>query len=258
VFSLGENVTKPYVEVMRTLRRLMPTPNKLAALSMTMHCFTASFCSALLCGYHAESYLPQSFNFPELIVLIEAVLLVQSTDLDFETLQKQTHLPLQWILNTMLFTWTSYSLFVCDNGYVGCAYPGVQKGDTVSVLLGCMFPLILRPSPQSGVEDPQTWEVVSVAMVAGLMNGEAIYGDKLPSHWRAVQHYRDNNGSNRIDLYFNGFYDTQMDHLRIDPAEILTQMGIKVENYQRYPHRLVVLPETLRAAGVPFREFILV
>jgi hypothetical protein len=53
-------------------------------------------------------------------------------------------------------------------------------------------------------------------------------------------------------------YDCETETLSLDPAAILEKAGIKVERYQRDPHRLEVLPETLRAAGIPVQDFILV
>ncbi|KNG49330.1 HET-domain-containing protein [Stemphylium lycopersici] len=52
--------------------------------------------------------------------------------------------------------------------------------------------------------------------------------------------------------------DTETQELHTDLVAILEKAGIKVESYQRRPHRLEVLPETLKAAGAPLEDFILV
>jgi hypothetical protein len=97
----GEYEIERCVEVIKILRRLKPTPNGLSVLNMTTHCWAANFCFTLLEGCSAESYLPPEISLPESKVFIEAVLLVQSTDLDFETLEEQTILPLRQILHLM-------------------------------------------------------------------------------------------------------------------------------------------------------------
>ncbi|KAI8933258.1 hypothetical protein NX059_009889 [Plenodomus lindquistii] len=89
------------------------------------------------------------------------------------------------------------------------------------------------------------------------MHGEAIYRNRLPDRWRFV--YRlEWKDEELIDDYPLALYDPKTGETRSDPAEILEECGIKVESYQQHPHRLIVLPETLRAAGVPVEEFILV
>jgi hypothetical protein len=60
---------------------------------------------------------------------------------------------------------------------------------------------------------------------------------------------------NLIDGRPCALYDPEQGTFRTDPAEILTEAGIKVEKYRRWPHILEVLPETLRAAGIPLVDF---
>jgi hypothetical protein len=131
-------------------------------------------CSNVLCESFAESCHPQDASYPPLAAFIETVHLIQSSDSDYMTLKQQTTLPLLHLLTDIFDRCAGVYLFVCSNGHVGISYPGVRVGDTVSILLGCSYPMVLRPFTSA------LWKVVSVAKLAGLMNGEAIHSDKLP------------------------------------------------------------------------------
>jgi len=125
----------------------------------------------------------------------------------------------------------------------------------VTVVLGSIQPVVLRPSSTGNSNKTTTWKIVSVANVTDLMRGEAIYGDKLPSHWRAVTHDLDYEA---IDNGALALYDPETSALLTNPAKLLTDAGIKVEEYQKDPHVLKVLLETLRATGIPLQEFLIV
>ncbi|KAH7084020.1 heterokaryon incompatibility protein-domain-containing protein [Paraphoma chrysanthemicola] len=163
------------------------------------------------------------------------------------------------VLGTIELALQGTTLCWCTNGSIGQSYLGVEKGDAVAILPGCRFPVILRPVQSTTGNQTQTWKVVSIAKVTGLMRGEAIYGKNMPAHWRTVAHYEHGETDcNSIDGKMRGMYDPESNILRTDPGRILEEMGIKVESYGRNPHHLVVLPETLRAAGIPLQDFILV
>ncbi|PVH70009.1 hypothetical protein DL98DRAFT_598169 [Cadophora sp. DSE1049] len=62
-------------------------------------------------------------------------------------------------------------LITTKTGHVGMAPATVVSGDSVYVLLGCAFPVILRPGKNTG-----QYEVVGECYVDGFMKGEAING----------------------------------------------------------------------------------
>lgn len=62
-------------------------------------------------------------------------------------------------------------LITTESGHVGMAPATVVSGDSVYVLLGCAFPVILRPEKITG-----QYEVVGECYVDGFMKGEAIKG----------------------------------------------------------------------------------
>jgi hypothetical protein len=136
------------------------------------------------------------------------------------------------------------------DGYVGLAPTGTQVGDVVCVLLGSHLPLVLRPAGDG------TWEVVGTAFVMGLMRGETVYRGKHAGKYRVEGLSKVDEGE-KIDGHAVALCD-ETDGLKTDPAELLEEVGIRVEKYTRDPHELVVLPETLRDAGVGLEEFVLV
>ena len=89
------------------------------------------------------------------------------------------------------------------------------------------------------------------------MDGETFYRNKHAARYRPV--WRDFHGApDAINRKLSALQDLDTGVLRTSPAELLEEAGIKVEEYQRYPHKLVVLPETLRAARIPLEDFVLV
>ncbi|KAL1597723.1 hypothetical protein SLS60_008209 [Paraconiothyrium brasiliense] len=56
-------------------------------------------------------------------------------------------------------------LFDTTGGYLGLGPRYIQKGDSICILHGCQFPMVLRPLGES-------WEIVGEAYIHGLMDGE--------------------------------------------------------------------------------------
>lgn len=157
-------------------------------------------------------------------------------------------------LNGLVSYLVGRCIFHASGGYVGLGPAGSQQGDTICILLGCKLPVVLRPS--LAADSDQTWQVVGICSVPGLMKGEALYPGSFANRYKSVQW-----GEGEYDLvdgYPYALQDLETGKLRTDPAELLEEAGIKVESYQRRPHRLEVLPETLRAAGINLTEFTLV
>lgn len=147
-------------------------------------------------------------------------------------------------------------LFTASDGHFGLAPAGTRTGDVVCVLLGCRFPVILRASESSKV--PTSWQVVGICRAQGLMNGEAIYGDRLPSHHRPVVLTELSHPDRWIDEMSFALRDAKTEDCNTDPALVLTETGIEVDSYQRQPHLRQVSRNALIAGGVALQEFELV
>ncbi|KAF2826582.1 hypothetical protein CC86DRAFT_416223 [Ophiobolus disseminans] len=246
----------PYTDTCKILHGLEDATSGLLPPNTNIRGWIELFCKSVLFGSFAESYFPPNTTRPTLQEFVDVIHLIMSKAFIMNASEEATVI---FVTHHISDAWADYPLLVCDYGHVGLSHTGVQEGDVVSVLVGSNFPVILRSRPNP--DDIQLWEVVSTAAVSGLMDGEAIYGNRLPLHWRAVTHFEncgDERGIVPIDGSRHGFYDMDTDTLKTNPAEILTEMGIEVERHQIEPHVLEVRPETLRAAGVPLREFILV
>ncbi|KAL8866794.1 MAG: hypothetical protein Q9174_006080, partial [Haloplaca sp. 1 TL-2023] len=70
-------------------------------------------------------------------------------------------------------------LFSTREGYLGVSAEGLREGDQISVILGCDFPMILRP------RNSDQFEVVGPCFVHGLMLGEALKPPLKPP-WKDV------------------------------------------------------------------------
>ncbi|KAH7310612.1 heterokaryon incompatibility protein-domain-containing protein [Stachybotrys elegans] len=71
----------------------------------------------------------------------------------------------------------SECLFATADGYVGVSAIGVREGDQVAIILGCDFPIVIRP------RGSDRYEVVGPCFVHGLMLGEALK-PPLDPPWR--------------------------------------------------------------------------
>ncbi|KAF3033673.1 hypothetical protein E8E12_001601 [Didymella heteroderae] len=145
--------------------------------------------------------------------------------------------------------------FRANDGYLGLAPIGTRVGDAVCVLLGSRHPVVLRPA--GSIDGYSAWEVVGVCYTHGLMDGEAIYGNRHFVRYTAISRY-DGEESQLVDGYSVALYEPSRQRLKTDPADLLKEAGIQVERYQRHPHELVVSPESLRAAGIPLKDFVLI
>jgi hypothetical protein len=90
------------------------------------------------------------------------------------------------------------------------------------------------------------------------MNGEAIYRDKLASHYRPVVHTESSHRDSWIDGMSLALRNAKTQTSSTDPASVLSEMGIQVDSYRREPHLLEVLPESLLAANVALQDFTLI
>jgi hypothetical protein len=172
----GNGILDRCEAVLEFLRGVKPTTMELKALNVTYSRWVKISCSNVLNGSFAESYHPHNTSFPPLAAFVGAVRLIQSSNLNCIRLMERIALPLRRLLDDVFDSCAGRSLFICDNGHVGISYPGVLVGDVVCVSLGCSYPIVLRPLHQRSTiaTHLQSWEVVSVTKLAGLMNGEAI------------------------------------------------------------------------------------
>ncbi|KAK3074682.1 hypothetical protein LTR53_002689 [Teratosphaeriaceae sp. CCFEE 6253] len=67
--------------------------------------------------------------------------------------------------------WRSRSVFLTECGRLGLGPKMLAAGDVVTILWGCVWPVVLRPLPHSPL-----YLVVGMAYVHGIMNGSAIKG----------------------------------------------------------------------------------
>lgn len=138
-------------------------------------------------------------------------------------------------------------IFITDEGHIGLAPLDTKAGDSLVVLFGSRFPIILRPAAD------QTWVVVGHCYAHGLMDGEAIYRGKHAVRYASRRLL--SGGQTRSRVAFVSQVDGT---LNSDFSAILEEAGIKVEHEQDEPPALFVLPETLRAAGLQVQDFTLV
>lgn len=96
-----------------------------------------------------------------------------SWELPFLEYLKTGDVPIQTFTNDFFVNTltTNRRLFWTKGGYLGLANPYCEPGDCVCIVFGCNNPLVLRRAGN-------VWEVIGEAYVHGIMNGEAVTGDK--------------------------------------------------------------------------------
>jgi hypothetical protein len=241
--------------VFAILRKLKPNPEQPATDSSTGRRWIDTFIMALLWNGVAEAFWPRRMDKPTLEQWTKALNVVWNSSMGYDAIDVETKTDIDPALRECFVNWRGLCLFNATNEFIGTAYPSVQEGDIVCVLIGCKWPVVLRQVLNASSE--VTWKVVCICSVPGLMFGEFIYGVKLPSTYQPVRIIK-YDVSQPIDGWPIAMLNLATDTLKNDPAKILTEMGIKVKSYQRKPHRLEVLPETLRAAGIQLQDFTLV
>jgi hypothetical protein len=245
-----------YDEVLQVLRNISASiPIRDDQSDLPFSCIER-YCRALIGDQFSDSFEPPREDRPALGVCIDFLKSIWSSTKRWNELEESADILFhpRLYLDYCHLQLVGRCFFRGTDGCIGVAPIGTLPGDSVSVLLGCTFPVVLRPS--SSPKTISAWQVVGVCYAEGLMKGEAIYGDKLPSHYRPVS--QTDRYSDLIDGYDYALHDSRAQTFRTDPAEVLTEMGFNVESYQRAPHVLEVLPEILRDAGVSLQDFFLV
>jgi hypothetical protein len=242
-------------DVIQTLRQTKQSIEMLSNLHSLGSQFMENYCRCFTGYCFREDFLPARDTLPEIENVKRDMEVVCSSEDTWYQVSKITSSLFTKYLGDCYGTLIGRCFFTATGDYIGLAPTGTQPGDVVSILLGCRHPVVLRPlvAPKS----EQAWQVVGVCQVPGLMHGEVIYRDQLPHQFRPVWNI-DANEDDAIDNWAVVMYDPDTQDLHTDPAKLLQQAGIKVESYQRKPHRLEVLPETLRETGVDLKTFTLV
>jgi hypothetical protein len=233
------------------LRRIKPADTRDATPDMLRQVLR-KYCLAV------TNYSPTTFEIP-LEDLMQALEFVWSSPASWAELEAEY--PVSSVLARFLtnchHTLLSRSFMLTSHGYVGAGPADAQMGDIVCILLGCGYPILLRRVQTKS--SSSLWNIIGSALVPGLMHGEAIYGRELFDRCRPVhKNLHGGDLTNLIDGFAFALYDTTNNVLLDDPGAILEDVGIKVQSYQRWPHKLEVSPESLRTAGVLLEEFVVI
>jgi hypothetical protein len=240
-----------YDQLLKILRQVRPTADGLET-----HKFLEEICRCFAGDGFSDDFVPPRADKPRFEDSMRDLNVIWSSDAKWNDLTGLTSNFATHYATRCASLLHGRCLFTASNGHFGLAPAGTQKGDVVCVLLGCRFPVVLRPSDSSNV--PTSWQIVGICQVQGLMNGEAIYGDRLSSHHRPVVLTQLSHPDRWIDEMSFALRDAKTQDCNTDPARVLSEMGIKVDNYQRQPHLLQVSRNALMAAGVALQEFKLV
>ena len=89
------------------------------------------------------------------------------------------------LLTMMAATLQGRVLFTTNQGYIGLCSGIVEKGDLVSVLLGCDMPIVLRE-----YDAGYCLRVIGEAYVHGIMDGEAVRGLTRGQNTRILNRFR--------------------------------------------------------------------
>lgn len=233
-----------YDQILRILRSVKPhTRSPHANL-------TTDFCATLVANDFRDAWTPHRDGRPDVTSSRNFLEYVWSTATPWLQLSDAVKRDGRLYLEECNKMFVGRCFFSATKGRIGLAPAGTQVGDIVTVLLGCDYPVVLRRVNQA---HPYKWLVVGVCYIHGLMYGEAIYQGKLPGHYIPVRYQAA--PADRINGWDCAMLDTRSKAPKQNPANILTEMGIKVDRFQREVHLLDVSIQALRASGVKVEHF---
>ncbi|KAF2163511.1 hypothetical protein M409DRAFT_26123 [Zasmidium cellare ATCC 36951] len=90
------------------------------------------------------------------------------------------------------------SLFTTIDGEIGVGPEQMREGDTLAILLGCQYAMVLRPSEV----DRDCYRVIGNALCTHIMDAEPLLGP-LPSEFECVQILNEGDGSYRMPAFKN-------------------------------------------------------
>ena len=229
-------------DIVKLLRQLRPSEWTPDDLYLTGETLLEVYCRVLVGDYFLKAGHRRSISdTPSFEQSLRLLQLVWSNNTNEECLQNAVSKSTRYLESIKSIT-SKRGLFETPEGYLGLAPLETLPGDMLCILLGCSYPVILRPAAGN------TWLVVGRCYAHGLTEGEAIYHNLSALKARSE--------SSIGDTY--SMFDTRDKSPRYESDVMFKEAGLKIERVQGKPYRLVVLPETLTAAGVPLQEFVLV
>ena len=230
------------------LRDIWPPSECLDALGPTEISSLDAHCRVLAENRFSDTFLPHDTKFAD-FHYSRAVLKSIWSGLDVPMGSRSTY------LSEVFEKLIGRCFFRAHGGYLGLAPISTRAGDVVCVLLGSRYPVVLRPT--GSIDGYSAWEIVGVCYTHGLMEGQALYRDSHLVRYTAISRY-DGEESKLVDGGSVALYEPDRRRLKTDPADLLKEAGVQVERHQRYPHELIAPPESLRAAGIPLKDFVLI
>ncbi|KAF2099199.1 hypothetical protein NA57DRAFT_56813 [Rhizodiscina lignyota] len=138
------------------------------------HNFLDAWVYVLLCG-GLKGQFPSINSFPSLQQAKQAVVdllhQARTASLDNESLI-QNYI----VQKALTYSFPGQKMFTTTDGQIGFSGKGVRQGDIVCVLLGCHFPVILRPAGKD------TYTIAEKCYVPGLQSVEALLGPLPPNY----------------------------------------------------------------------------
>ncbi len=175
---------------------------------------------------------------------------------------------MQWYQDNLIST-ASMRFFFTRKGQFGCGLEDVKPGDKISVFLGRRLPTVIRRDNSS--PDSSRYKIVGRCYVHGLMDGEALLGP-LPSSWtvtiREIRaplsgawfHNKKKGTRSTLDPRLG----TLPDKWEAIEKEDEARLGQHVQHYKNKVTGEIInsdprlLPEALKARGVPIETFVLI
>lgn len=116
------------------LRRLKSTAEELRARCGTNRAWAQMLCSMVASFSYAEGSEPPAPSLPRFEQYVDLVETICFTNITTTEILTQRDLQLKGILPIFRHAWLGLTVFKCADAHIWLAFPGVQKGDLVSVL----------------------------------------------------------------------------------------------------------------------------
>ena len=157
-------------EVFEFIKRTKPLNQSPDDIYKTGQTLLEAYCRTLIAdGFrdHNQPYLAD-YGLPDLAHSLELLKLAWTEQVSAKVYGDAVNGPRSYF-HTVHRATRNRRIFRTTDGYVGLAPLDSKVGDTLAVIFGCRFPVILRPATS------QSWTVVGHCYAHGLMDGEAVY-----------------------------------------------------------------------------------
>ena len=163
-------------------------------------------CATLCCNTFSDIFQPPISAFPDLESSKHFLNCVVESEADPEP-SSELPVEVQRYISEVARITNHRSLITTEDNRIGIAPEETSAGDEIVVILGCVSPIVLRPTAQG-------YLVVGDCYLHGSMQAESLLGP-LPHPWKCVNRYHE-----ALREYFTCFFNKETNQYQLDDPRL--------------------------------------